>query len=977
MGLAWQAKPYGHLRYESLVPSPDVEGFDSDSESEHPKDREAKRRRIENYARQYLRGEPVFIASASLKGPFPPGWLNPWRKSRAAPPRRNTIKAEEIETEVDVHILGEDAEMEDSASEEQDAMVKHGGKPTYNRIRKEPNKDETSLDSISAVKEVAPVGVESRLEHESTSNSTDNNTSGLKRSDPVFDFTRAWVQKHQSLTKSRVSTPGLEEEADSTLLSPHVTPSKPAKRPKRGLAPTVSRHFSRGPKSLSTLGRQRAATSRDAQRASNRAVQYTSDSSTRGHSTRPSDMVSTSLRKSSESSRSDSDDDKKSTTAWKHFKALPQSMQVNFDSSLRSDLYLVRKSAEVDVTTQKHARIQGPDNRRYKYTASPAADSRSPFAFGRPSSSKNGAKATTGTKVALQPLSTLRSEAESLYPPSRNESLERESSSASATSPTYETAQEQNDDEQDEDLVFIQLASDGKWYCPVQNCEKAQHGYSEGGLRTHVKGVMHRMQPTTVGGVGKRRILQSKISANGMTPGLSIIKQIPKSASAVAPEMDAQAGAQAQSPSYIRSVGEAPSSYASQAHSNQKRPRFPAPPIIEDGIVSAKDPEPAASESLGQPENPIATPKLGDSDAGKAAADSGNASALSEPPLIIQAVDEDESGRIGLVHTFNENVSHGIDSVMETGPTIPDRQDSRAFSTWTFNQSTQCAMLDAGRAFQETQTPVSIEGLAARDDEQPALNNIPLERHGAITPFRILNAASASGSTSNEMAFNFPQESTQQLLNEAEAMGAFSTVKKRKQPFVPKQVHISWGISKPTSQTDMAVDASICNTTPVPATNKSKSLQPGSVKPHSFAQLSNHHSVSSAKLLVTNSYPIPSRSDITQSFPDQDDNPKTLPFASTATSTKTPTLSQFLTASAPTPMPVASYQQGQNINDSRGLFRSGSNGTQKDDCSMDGQDVEAILDSFDEFLKSGDVDGDIRTVERERRRTSGFVGINS
>jgi hypothetical protein len=44
--------------------------------------RAAKRRRIEKLAESYLRGKPLFILSASLKGPLGEGWKNPWKKNR-------------------------------------------------------------------------------------------------------------------------------------------------------------------------------------------------------------------------------------------------------------------------------------------------------------------------------------------------------------------------------------------------------------------------------------------------------------------------------------------------------------------------------------------------------------------------------------------------------------------------------------------------------------------------------------------------------------------------------------------------------------------------------------------------------------------------------------------------------------------------------------------------------------------------------
>ncbi|WEW56897.1 hypothetical protein PRK78_002354 [Emydomyces testavorans] len=55
----------------------------SDFESENDDtSRAAKRRKIERLARDYLEGKPLFIFSASLKGPFNSGWVNPWERSR-------------------------------------------------------------------------------------------------------------------------------------------------------------------------------------------------------------------------------------------------------------------------------------------------------------------------------------------------------------------------------------------------------------------------------------------------------------------------------------------------------------------------------------------------------------------------------------------------------------------------------------------------------------------------------------------------------------------------------------------------------------------------------------------------------------------------------------------------------------------------------------------------------------------------------
>ena len=44
--------------------------------------RAAQRSRIERLAESYAQGAPVYILSASLRGPFDDGWVNPWKKNR-------------------------------------------------------------------------------------------------------------------------------------------------------------------------------------------------------------------------------------------------------------------------------------------------------------------------------------------------------------------------------------------------------------------------------------------------------------------------------------------------------------------------------------------------------------------------------------------------------------------------------------------------------------------------------------------------------------------------------------------------------------------------------------------------------------------------------------------------------------------------------------------------------------------------------
>ena len=78
-------RPASPLALETYSPSAD--DIDSDgilgSDDELDDDaRAARRQRIEKLAGAYLQGTPLFILSASLRGPFEEGWVNPWRKKR-------------------------------------------------------------------------------------------------------------------------------------------------------------------------------------------------------------------------------------------------------------------------------------------------------------------------------------------------------------------------------------------------------------------------------------------------------------------------------------------------------------------------------------------------------------------------------------------------------------------------------------------------------------------------------------------------------------------------------------------------------------------------------------------------------------------------------------------------------------------------------------------------------------------------------
>ena len=73
-------RPASSLRFEPLKPSAEeVICLGSDTEETYEESKR-KRRRVEAAARHYIQGRPLFISTATLKGPFDDGWVNPWAR---------------------------------------------------------------------------------------------------------------------------------------------------------------------------------------------------------------------------------------------------------------------------------------------------------------------------------------------------------------------------------------------------------------------------------------------------------------------------------------------------------------------------------------------------------------------------------------------------------------------------------------------------------------------------------------------------------------------------------------------------------------------------------------------------------------------------------------------------------------------------------------------------------------------------------
>ncbi|MCJ1278066.1 hypothetical protein MMC21_005880 [Puttea exsequens] len=84
MVLTFVKQPTSPLRDDRLiVPSEDVL-YPGSEEDEAEEKREKQRVRVELLGTQYLEGRPLFIQTASLKGPFEKGWVNPWASRKRA-----------------------------------------------------------------------------------------------------------------------------------------------------------------------------------------------------------------------------------------------------------------------------------------------------------------------------------------------------------------------------------------------------------------------------------------------------------------------------------------------------------------------------------------------------------------------------------------------------------------------------------------------------------------------------------------------------------------------------------------------------------------------------------------------------------------------------------------------------------------------------------------------------------------------------
>ncbi|QDS74620.1 hypothetical protein FKW77_008871 [Venturia effusa] len=172
---------------------------------------------------------------------------------------------------------------------------------------------------------------------------------------------------------------------------------------------------------------------------------------------------------------------------------------------------------------------------------------------------------------------------------------------------------------------------------------------------------------------------------------------------------------------------------------------------------------------------------------------------IPQPPLVLGQQDED-SGEKTAKHIASPKERT---STVVSGTTIPDHQNSGAYSTFTYNpeQSTQAALFQAQLAFQETQAGDQYSDAGEynsitpfRETGSSAAVFKSVYSLGAVTPFRELNNRFSAPAAPTPV-FPVLPAATQDL--EAAAAGVmFSTVKK---PRAKKRISFeNWPTTKPS-----------------------------------------------------------------------------------------------------------------------------------------------------------------------------------
>ncbi|KAE8152895.1 hypothetical protein BDV25DRAFT_150355 [Aspergillus avenaceus] len=155
-------RPVSPLSLETVSPAAsdlDSDGIICSDDELSDEERAAQRRRIEKLAESYLQGKPLFILSASLRGPLDKGWVNPWKTDRRRNARPHQSVTRQLkETEIPASPVIQETNSRKRRSYEDPSEAQHRRKPAIAR---------SSRIGASSRGESAPIGPNehSRLDH--------------------------------------------------------------------------------------------------------------------------------------------------------------------------------------------------------------------------------------------------------------------------------------------------------------------------------------------------------------------------------------------------------------------------------------------------------------------------------------------------------------------------------------------------------------------------------------------------------------------------------------------------------------------------------------------------------------------------------------------------------------------------------------------------------------------------------------------
>ena len=754
---------------EYISPPPTITLHTFDTSDDLPiSERAAKRRRIEDYARDYLKGRDIFIASAGLKGPFGNGWRNPWasrssEKENAGGEETPHVTTVGIEQQEEMSIVKQGPVIPET---EVRPVSRAGSDYCHDWLRRQdveqysPNLD-TSFDNGTDVQEP----------HEDAETPSRRQPSERAKKQKIvhLDVAPAWTADHPQPDSLQVGIDVNSSVAKrSHNLEQHQNPA----------ARNLRDRFCQRPDPVYDSGIMKVSAITDA-------------------SLPPPPPVNKAKAKTRPLSRG------KLQTA---------------PAPLDSPGFVFRRVGPEGNGKRPFSR--GSNTSRASTTqkdpAPAPAPTVNPFVSTSHSRSRSRSEIDKEIWVSVEHIKSPAQLHPQPQPPPQPDQPIQEG---------LHDEEEDDGEESDGEVVTISVNSEGKWPCPMEKCLKRPRPYaSASGVRKHLKSKHGVRQIVTQAGGGGGGAAVAKEKSESKSKGKSLNRvlemaeperdqevvvvkggvgldghvELDDGVHGLAEEHDVQKDApnndiNAPTPGH-HDIAEA----ADGEHELHPQAR-PAPPSQEashDSVIPPDDKEegtPKASEHQ-RHEEPT---ELHDHE-------QQNAEAKADAQPELAAADAGAHAGAALISTI-------------TNPQLPDRQDSRAFSNSAFTINTQAALLQAHLAFQDSQSPekptsspAKLESPTTKDEDttsaaavvgQEKVVATPDFRRPGIPSFFQKSIPGAGGIASMSLSKVQPA-STQDLINAAAEL-SFSTGKKTTGAKKKRISFADWGQSKPNSSPAM------------------------------------------------------------------------------------------------------------------------------------------------------------------------------